>query len=172
MKAKSLQREVNLRSSHCLKLLPNTCTHRSHFPQPSWFVHFSGLQCCLVGCQIAGLWTWALIQRVWMLLRCSFNDCSQVLLQMNMPSVVFEEVCRVSSFDLQQHRCFLVSRLVLICEIRRGMWWFLLVCVEVWTSWTSPDRCFVNSCSMLRTSKHTCFFITSHGKTQQGVVGL
>lgn len=143
MKAKSLQGEVNLCSSHWLKLLPNAHTHHSHFPQPSWSVDFSSLQCCLVGRQSAGLWSWALIQHVWMLLCCSFNDCSQVLLQINMPFVVFEEVYHVPSFDLQQHRSFLVSRLLLFCEISCCMWLFFLVCVEVWTSWTSPDWCFV-----------------------------
>lgn len=69
-------------------------------PQPSWPADFSGLQRCLVSCQSAGVWNWALIQHVWILLQCSLNDCSQVLLQINMPSVVFEEVYRVPSLDL------------------------------------------------------------------------
>lgn len=90
--------------SSLVNLLPNTRRHHSHFhshfPQPSWPADFRGLQRCLVRCQSAGVWNWALIQHVWILLQCSLNDCSQVLLQINMPSVVFEEVYRVPSLDL------------------------------------------------------------------------
>lgn len=100
MKAKSLQEEVNLRSFHWLKLLPNARMHHFHFPQPPWSADFGSLQCCLVGCQSTGLWSWALVQCICMLLQCSFNDCSQVLIQINMPSAVFEEVCHAVSRPL------------------------------------------------------------------------
>lgn len=113
---------------------------------------------------------------VWMLLQCSFSDCSQVRFQASMPSVVFEEAYHVPSFDLCQHCCFSVSRLALFHKIRRCTCfsWFVLrsgpagPCqIDVLLSGPMDY-----SCSMLHSSKCIYFFTTDRSENQQGTVSV